>query len=107
MEGFYVWWLSEAEYTKIPTEVFDTLPTYLAEECRSRDGRNGRGRLWISSKLNAPTGSQCEWDDRNPVCQKIVQESAGGIFFLPEDLGRLPKDIGFVTDQKCHFVPTH
>ncbi|NBS71679.1 hypothetical protein EBT31_22620, partial [bacterium] len=72
----YIWWVSEADLHLITQEMLDKLPEYIADEYRSRSGRNGRCRLWVHETFGTV---EAKWSDDNPVCRLLSQVSAGGI----------------------------
>lgn len=100
----YIWWLSEADYKLLSTDIVDGLPEYISDEVRSLEGCSGLGRLWVPAVFGKV---EAKWSDDNPVCRLLLQVSAGGIVISAPHIGILPKNIGVVTDIDCNLVTTY
>jgi hypothetical protein len=98
----YIWWLSQQDYALLTEEMRKQLPKYIADEVRSREGRCGRGRLWVAKKFGEV---EAKWSDDNPVCRMLGQLKSGGIVFDPQHTYFLPENIGVVTNTDCRLVP--
>jgi hypothetical protein len=98
-----IWWLTQMDCAHITEGLIEKLPEYIAQEYRSRQGRAGRGRLWVAETFGEV---DCTWSDDNPVCRMLTQLSAGGIVFVASDICALPKNIGVVTDLNGNLLPT-
>jgi len=96
-----IWWLIERDYPLFRPEDLDRLPDYIRDEVRSREGREGRGRLWVPAEIDC---EEINWDDQNPLCRLISSESAGGIVFHQRDFDKVMNLPGFVTDINCNRV---
>lgn len=94
MADYLIWWTNQADCERIVP--LDTWPVYLYDEYQSRQGRNGRGRLWVSSKLkDAPQGTDL-WDTTNNWLCRAAQDAAG-IVIKAEHLKQVQFLPGFVT----------
>ena len=94
-EDLLIWWLSEANYGGLTTEVRAALPRYIAEEVQSREGRSGRGRLWVPQGIEL---GPIPWPPDNPNAQKIDEDCSGGIVFRRSDFAAVKDLPGFVTN---------
>ena len=87
---YAIWWTSQRDIEKIfsgqvpgvamwPDKTpVDDLPPTIASELRSRNGRNGRGRLWISNdSFPAITGLKY-WPEASAVAKIIMDDSRAG-----------------------------
>lgn len=94
-DRYLIWWTNQNDCERIVP--LDIWPKYLADEFESRQGRNGRGRLWCSSKLkNAPESVTIDWDTlTNWLCK--AAEDAGGIVIKADDVKAVQFLPGFVT----------
>lgn len=97
MEIFLVWWLSQSDYYDLSDEIRSNLPPYIAEEVSSREGRAGRGRLWIPQSIDL---KEIDWSDDHYNARRIIANSAGGIVFRLKDFDKIKNLPGFVTDTK-------
>jgi hypothetical protein len=93
MTKYLIWWTSQADHERVTP--LDTWPSWLYDEFRSRAGRAGRGRLWVSSKFkDAP--EEAAWDESKWTCQ--IANDAGGIVIPLGDLHHVWMLPGFITD---------
>ena len=98
-----VWWLSQGDCELIRT--LDDGPSsisYLREQFDNLYGRNGRGRLWVPEELE---GRGLEVPERffaGPVEGAVMK--CGGIVMLREDLPRIARLPGLVTDFELRRV---
>lgn len=91
---FLIWWTNQNDCERIAP--LASWPKYLYDEFRSRYGRNGRGRLWVSSELpDAPDGVDRWNEDENWLCKSA--SDAGGIVIPAEDIKHVQFLPGFVT----------
>ena len=94
-DKYLIWWTNQNDCERIVP--LDTWPKYLYNEFQSRDGRNGRGRLWCPDKFkDAPSGVTIEWDSlTNWLCK--AASDAGGIVIKADDMAQVQFLPGFVT----------
>jgi hypothetical protein len=99
----YVWWLNQPQTEAVlePSN-FDRLPAYLQGEVKSREGRAGRGRLWVSRTLGEGEFGIDPWPDT--ALAKELGMDSGGIVFKADDLPLLSAMPGIVTDMKLNKV---
>lgn len=107
----YVWWLNQSqceEACDIIEKSPEKLPEYLRDELDSRDGRAGRGRLWIHRSL--PQVSVDPWPDtelgHELAGRRGPELDAGGIVFKPSDMEAVRQFPGTITDLKLQVVQT-
>lgn len=99
---YLIWWTNQSDVERIEHLGLDGQlghwPKYIFDQFASRNGRNGRGRLWIDSSLTKPGMPQEveNWTEKNPVCR--MAQDAGGIVILATDVGEVAHLPGFVTD---------
>lgn len=99
-DGFLIWWLCQQDCEEIgPISSCNPVPKYIADEYRSLLGRNGRGRLWVSSEIEKEFGSFIPWDDNLPIAKRLG-ESYAGVAFRREDFKFVQLLAGIVTDCK-------
>lgn len=96
MTDYLIWWTNQSDCERIVQ--LETWPTYLADEFQSRDGRNGRGRLWVPKDISddAPDGVTIDWDENNNWLCKAASD-AGGIVIRASDVRHVQFLPGFVT----------
>lgn len=93
MTSYLIWWTSQADYERITP--LDTWPVWLHAEFRSRQGRAGRGRLWIFDEW-ADSPVEATWDESKWTCQ--IAADAGGIVIPLNDLHHVWFLPGFITN---------
>lgn len=98
--GLLVWWLTQADCEAIGDELPGEVPEYIREEYKSRRGRVGRGRIWVSRRF--ADVSIDPWPD-TPLA-KHVGEKAGGIVVCEWDSRFLSQFPGIVTDTTIRRV---
>jgi len=96
-KGFLIWWLSKDEQAQIKPKQWLRVPIYIKNELTSREGREGRGRLWVPKDIDL---EEIPWNDNHPNAQRIMNESAGGIVFHASDQEALAGLPGLITDLK-------
>lgn len=103
-----VWWLDQAATEAVRAWLgasgsagwpASPWPAYLREEFRSREGRAGRGRLWVSAHLAAEGVAVEPWPP-GPVGEWILASGAAGIVLLGTDVPALVDLPGLVTDLR-------
>lgn len=98
-KGLCVWWTTHSDVETTKALLADgsiALPSYLQGELESREGRNGRGHLWIAKGIELPHG--IPWDDSKLEAKIINRGSHGGIVVRQEDFLLVSGLPGFVTD---------
>lgn len=100
---YLIWWLAQVDYERIEdTRLEELLPKYIYREFRSRCGRSGRGRLWISKDIPI---KEIDWDNSKPLAQ--AAGNAGGIVIKKKDARYIVGLPGFITDTRLDlFVPS-
>jgi hypothetical protein len=99
---YYIWWLNQRDCESLGEN--PPLKGYLLEEFRSREGRAGRGRLWVSTEFpEFPSFVQY-----SPEAEKrlavLGAGDYGGIVIRPEDLDFCQGTPGLVTDPQANRV---
>jgi hypothetical protein len=94
-ETLLIWWLSEKDYAVLTEEQRFILPQYIREEVSSREGRSGRGRLWVADGIDL---KEIPWPDDHPNARSITKSNAGGIVFRHKDFNAIKDLPGLVTD---------
>lgn len=94
-KGLLIWWLSRDEQAQIIPEQWLQIPIYIKNELASREGREGRGRLWVPKDIDL---EEIPWDDNHPNAQRVTNESAGGIVFHSSDRQALAGLPGLITE---------
>jgi hypothetical protein len=104
MSKYLIWWTSQEDHERVSKLTLDW-PSYLVREFSSREGRPGRGRLWVSSEHDGDPGmpNEAEFDDKNPLCH--IASNAGGIVFPFRDLHHVMFLPGFITDFAMKLPP--
>ena len=109
MNNLIVWWLSQNDYKALEkVQLSKTVPAYIVTEVCSRDGRNGRGRLWINGAvwkknekhliINIP---EKYWS--TPLAEYLA-EFCGGIVIRKSDYKYVKNFPGIFTDLKLKRV---
>ena len=94
--GLIIWWLSQEDCRGLSEAQRAALPEPLQQALTSREGRNGRGRLWMCGDV-ALEG--IPWPTReNSNVRHIEDTSAGGIVVNRLELVHLKGLPGLVTD---------
>lgn len=101
-DAHLIWWLNQSDVERIEylglAGLLETWPKYLTAQFASRNGRPGRGRLWVDGEIEADQPAPPEeaaFGALNPVCRMAAD--CGGIVIREGDfpeVGNLP---GFVT----------
>jgi hypothetical protein len=99
-----IWWLCENDYKAIKVKDLKILPGYMTEEYKSRLGRPGRGRLWVSEKMKKIQAviEVNPWPDS--ALGRLFGEGYGGIVFDGKSLPVLRRLPGIVTNLKLERV---
>lgn len=94
-EKYLIWWTNQNDCERIVK--LDTWPMWLADEFDSRDGRNGRGRLWIPSIFedDEELPAEASWHENNWLCR--AANDAGGIVIPATAVEHVQFLPGFVT----------
>lgn len=99
MADYLIWWTNQSDCERIEhlglAGQLGHWPEYIFEEFGSRNGRNGRGRLWVSLKLRPTPPEEADWDDEAAVCKMAAD--AGGIVIVDSDANEVRHLPGFVT----------
>lgn len=109
LDEWLIWWTNSTDVYLIDALTGDRelgpscFPEYLGVEYRSRNGRNGRSRLWV------PPGCSVQgipWDSDRLICRVLANEenSYAGIVFRKEDALLVLSYPGLVTDQALNHV---
>ena len=116
----YIWWLNQSQceeaYDIVANSILansgdrirtsEILPEYLQVELCSREGRSGRGRLWIHKSL--PNVGVDPWPDTELAHQFAGERGpefdAGGIVFKEEDLDLVRQLPGIITNLKLEVI---
>lgn len=93
---FAIWWTSQPDCEAIGDALPETLPAYMRQQYRSRLGRNGRGRLWLSTALGLPVHFGVDWPDSTPLADRLGADY-GGIVIRAADAPLLAEMPGIVT----------
>ncbi len=105
-DGFLIWWTTQADCEAIGgAEALGktpALPEYLILELRSRIGRNGRGRLWVSGLLNGAPAGTTTWP--TTALAYVLEGQYGGIVIRAEDRFALADMPGVITDFNVRRV---
>jgi hypothetical protein len=100
-----IWWLSQDDVERIEwlgvAGLLSDWPEYLTDEFASRNGRPGRGRLWVADQFG-DVGAK--WDNELPTC-KMAKDS-GGIVIEAADYMQVVHLPGFVTRFDMSLVIT-
>lgn len=99
-DKYLIWWTSQEDCERVEffglADLLNDWPPYLRTEFASRNGRSGRGRLWVSGRLkDAPSEVSVAWS--NAVAGCAAAKSAGGIVIKAEDVTHIQFLPGFVT----------
>lgn len=107
--GFLIWWTDQSDIERIEHlglhGDLDHWPAYLTEQFESRNGRPGRGRLWVADEIEkdrpAPP-EEAEFGEHNPVCR--MASNCGGIVIRSRDYEIVATLPGFITTFACSLV---
>ena len=102
IEQYAIWWTSELDCGTIGDIPFDTWPTYLQDEYRSRLGRNGRGRLWVAMHAGFPDSLAVDPWPKNHLAFALGR-SYGGIVIRAQDAAKVAYLPGLVTDIQLNL----
>lgn len=94
-----IWWTSQAECEQIGDALSESVPDYIRSEYRSRLGRNGRGRLWVASRIAL---DEIPWDATKPAAR--LASDRAGIVVDATDVEHVFGLPGFLTDTSLNFV---
>lgn len=101
MTSFVVWWTNQEESEEVCTRVESgtwNAPEYIKDMVISRQGRNGRGRLWIGKIPEFDGIEAINWNDDKPLASYIGAR-CGGILVKLEDMFYLRNVRGLITDE--------
>lgn len=99
-----IWWTSSADMDELRRgKRRYRLPRYLREQIGSRDGRAGRGRLWVDESFGDVAVDP--WPE-TPFA-KLLGEKFAGIIIHRQDLQDVMRMPGVVTDLNLQRVPNH
>ncbi|MET0374012.1 MAG: hypothetical protein ABW128_07110 [Rhizorhabdus sp.] len=97
-EDVVVWWTTQQEHKTVSAMMSDDpelardWPEWLLVELSSRQGRNGRGRLWNAQHGRWLVGGIHPWPDTALAARLGADEGGSGGIVLPVD--QLPLVIG-------------
>ena len=102
---YLIWWLSQEACVQMPplyedeeSEEVPLIPEYIIGEFWSRNGRAGRGRLWVYSHFEV---EEIEWDELKPMAR--AAGDCGGIVIDARDVESVAYLPGFVTDFELNI----
>jgi hypothetical protein len=98
LPDYYIWWTSQRACREIDQLDIVHLPEYIQTEFTSRNGRNGRGRLWVADHIDI---EEIEWLEKPGAW---LAAECGGIVIDPNDLKFVFKLPGFVTDLELSII---
>jgi hypothetical protein len=126
LTDYAIWWLSQEDQETLgdiprhddPDQAQELaayrgpdLPNYIRLEYRSREGRAGRGRLWVSDQLGLPREFEIPWAEN--TLTKLLEGyqddfrhwhgSYGGIVIWARDVPLVACLPGLVTDLDLNF----
>lgn len=94
-EQYLIWWTSQEDCEAITP--LDSWPMWLYDEFRSRNGRAGRGRLWVPPLFASDAPEEAKWSIDNWLCAAAEIKSAGGIVIPAHALRHIQFLPGFIT----------
>lgn len=105
MADYLIWWTNQGDVERIEylgeVGMLGHWPKYIGDQFASRNGRPGRGRLWVDEACkDAP--EEAEFGPTNPVCRMAAD--CGGIVIRDIDLGEVRHLPGFVTTFDMKIV---
>jgi hypothetical protein len=108
--GTLIWWLSQDDQEAIAeaapagaSALPAGFPRYLREEYESRDGRSGRGRLWVGEVFGGDHDDYCVKAEEPPWSTPLgvyLAKRCGGIVIRREDAALLRNLPGVITDRQ-------
>lgn len=102
-EQCYIWWTNQNDAEDVDLMKDMVWPDYLKIEHKSRLGRNGRGRLWVSNSWGDISSLRVVWDDTQLIF-RITGRHYGGIVFDRNDVEYLKILPGFITDMNMNVI---
>ena len=105
MTDYLIWWTNQSDVERVEYLGLDGQlghwQKYLKDEFASRNGRAGRGRLWMPDEFtDAP--QEAEFGPTNPVCRMAAD--CGGIVIRDGDFEQVCHLPGFVTTFSMKIV---
>lgn len=109
VDGQYaVWWTNEFDcnmvFSVAGAEDAPTMaPEYVRKEFRFRNGRAGRGRLFIPEGLPKV---EIDWDESRAICHRLAEypHSYGGIVMHMSDVPAIIHLPGLFTDLRLNVI---
>lgn len=102
-EECLIWWTSQDNYETMEGMDRDHWPEELAIEYRSREGRNGRGRLWVPHQWMNNPDMKIEWKNSDPMF-KALGDNYGGIVFRRDFYPLISNLPGLFTDFDMNVI---
>jgi hypothetical protein len=94
-----IWWTSGRDCDRIGRMALLVLPDYLMDQLSSREGRSGRGRLWVDDDL-WPDLEEIPWPNPETARAKALADQYAGIVIRMEDAQRVIDLPGIITDLR-------
>jgi len=94
--AFAIWWLSQQDCAVIGDDLPTWLPDWVQSQYRMRQGRPGRGRLWVADESGFK-GPGVRWPEP-PTAIQAYESACGGTVLPAELVPRLMHLPGLVTD---------
>ena len=94
---YAIWWLSQEACEQV-INADHNLPDYIRNELNSRQGRPGRGRLWVPKSIDL---DEITWNDEATMAS--AASSCGGIVIDAVDISHVMFLPGFVTDTRLEI----
>lgn len=101
MKSFVVWWTNQEESEEACVKVESgtwLAPEYIQDMARSRQGRAGRGRLWVAKIPEFEGIESINWSDDKPLAA-YIGANCGGILVKLDDMFHLRNVRGLITDE--------
>lgn len=96
--NYLIWWTSQRACRELDQLDLSHLPDYIQVEFRSRNGRNGRGRLWVPDHIAV---EEIEWPEKPGAW---LADECGGIIIDAKDLKAVFSLPGFITDLELNVI---
>lgn len=95
-----IWWTNQKDCDNIGDYNTKNLPTYILEQFKSREGRNGRGRLWVEDFLGSVEINP--WP--NNRLGNLLERDYAGIAIDAKDIDSIKSLPGLITDLKLDLI---
>ena len=105
-DRFVIWWLTSNEAMLLVEDPFfiASTPAYIQTEVNSRNGRPGRGRLWVTLEwMNLNIDTSDYWIHGKPL-HTVLGEEYGGIIILKTDFDKVTNMGGIFTTLKMERI---